>query len=58
MLIGHICTERNPNIASLPHHRSITDKQLLKVYDNGSLVNGIQWMVDIGESQWRFEEKC
>ena len=58
MLIGHISTGRYSNIASLPHHSSITDKHLLKVYDNGSWINGIQWMVEFGEGKRKFEEKC
>lgn len=58
MLIGHICTEKNSSIVSLPHYSSITDNHLFKVYDNGLWINGIQWMVENGEGQRRFEEKC
>lgn len=58
MLIDHICTGRDSNITSLPHHRSITDRHLLKVYDNGSWINGIQWMVQGDEGRVVFEEKC
>lgn len=58
MLIGHICTGRDFNITSLPNHSSITDKHLLKVYDNGSWKNGIQWMVQGEEGSEVFEEKC
>lgn len=58
MLIGHICTGRDSNITSMPNHRSITDKHLLKVYDNGSWINGIQWMVQGEEARGVFEEKC
>lgn len=58
MLIGHICTERKSNIASLPNHSSITDKHLLKVYDNGSWVNGIQWTVENEEGLLKFEDRC
>lgn len=58
MLIGHICTGRDSNITSLPNHSSITDKHLLKFYDNGSWKNGIQWMVQGEEGSEVFEEKC
>ena len=58
MLIGHIFTGRDSNITSLPDHSSITDKHLLKVYDNGSWKNGIQWVVQGEEGSELFEEKC
>lgn len=58
MLIGHICTGRDKNIIDLPNHSSVTDEHLLKVYDNGSCVNGIQWMVQGDEARVIFEEKC
>lgn len=58
MLIGHICTGRDSNITSLPNHSSITDKHLLKVYENGLWKNGIQWVVQGDEGSELFEEKC
>lgn len=58
MLIGHICTGRASAIARLPHPSSITDKHLLKVYDNGSWINGIQWMVQTKKGLAEFEEIC
>lgn len=45
MLIGHICTGKSSNIDSLLHHSSITDRHLLKVYDNGLLVTGIKFAI-------------
>lgn len=58
MLIGHICTGRSPKISSLPHHSSITDRHLLKVYDNGSLITGIQWAIHTDIGKVAFEEIC
>lgn len=58
ILIGHIFTGRDSNITSLSNHSSITDKHLLKVYDNGSWKNGIQWVVQGDEGSELFEEKC
>lgn len=58
MLIGHISTGRSSSIARLPHHSSITDRHLLKVYDNGSLITGIQWAIHTDAGKEAFEKKC